>query len=170
MEDIDLLQIKTRSDLERFNYTPNYNGMRFLEFLALFLCLIAALVYPVTYFEPKAWMIAPIILGLVAIGLFSLVQYWRRYARVSFIAYDKEYLYLVNMGRAKRVRWALLTLQNSGIASNNERAGVFCIQIDGQKVILRLFSSFVWLAQFQEVLGTVLTHIQANSKQIHSHE
>ncbi|MFA5625623.1 MAG: hypothetical protein WC966_11310 [Bradymonadales bacterium] len=162
MEEISLAELTKQDNIEKFDYTPNLNGMRFLEFLALFFCMIAALVYPVTYFDPRPWMIAPIVLGGAAIALFSVVQYWRRYAKKSYVAYDDDYLYVVNMGRATRIAWERLNLENSGIAKTKERAGVFTLQIDDKKLILRLFSSFVWLAKFQDVLGTMLTHIQKN--------
>ena len=157
-------EVFERDDIHIFQYTLNPTGVRMMEFGSLFLFTIAVLIYPMTHFEPRFWMIPPIILAALGIYLLIVAQYWRAFAKSGFIAYDKDYLFISDdKNKARMIPWNILDLQNTGLAAPGKGADLK-FNIDGEKFPVRLFSPVVCIPQFKEVLSAILPHIKDNTK------
>lgn len=158
-------EVVQRDNIHIFTYTLNVTALKMLDFGALFLLMMAACVYPFTHFDPVGWMIAPVILGVGAVISLIVAQYWRKYAQKAFLAYDDEYFFVGSgADKVSCVPWDKLDIHNSGLAAPGKGAN-FVINIDGDKVPVRLFSTVVCIPQFETVLRTILKHIQANEKE-----
>lgn len=157
-------EVVQRDDIHIFTYCVNTTALKMLDFGALFMMLMAAAVYPFTHFDPMAWMIAPIVLTIAAIISLVTAQYWRNYAKKAFLAYDDEYFFVgYHTDKVNCIPWNKLNIQNSGLAAPGKGAN-FVITIDDTKVPVVLFSTLVGIPQFETVLRTILTHIQANAE------
>ncbi len=157
-------EVVIRNDIHIFHYSINASGMKVIEFGAIFLLVIAVIVYPFTHFDPPAWKIVPLILSPIAIVLFGMAQHWRRFAKKAFLAYDDEFLFVGNNpGAVDCIPWAKLNVKNSGLADPNAGANIL-MNIEGNKIRLRLFTPLVCIPDFQTVLYTILTHINENEK------
>lgn len=158
-------EVIQRDDIHIFTYSLNSMGLKILDFGALFLLLIAAAVYPFTNFDPVYWMIAPVIFGIGGIAALVTAHYWRSYARKAFLAYDDEYLFVgYNANKVSCVPWTALDIHNSGLAAPGKGAN-FVIQLEGEKIPVRLFHPLVCIPQFETVLRTILKHIKINEEQ-----
>ncbi len=157
-------EVYSRNDIHIFHYSINAAGMKVIEFGAIFLLVIAVLIYPFTHFDPPAWKIVPLVLAPIAIVLFAVAQHWRRFAKRAFIAYDDEFLFVGNNPNAvDAIPWSKLNIKNSGLADPNAGANIL-MQFEDSKVRLRLFTPLVCIPDFQTVLYTILTHINENEK------
>ena len=153
-----------RDDIHIFSYVLNSSGVKALEFGALFLLLIAVLVYPATHFESIAWMIVTVVLSLVAMIALSVAQYWRTFAKKALLAYDDEFLFVGNdPNRIVCIPWNILNIQNSGLAEPGKGANIV-MNLEGEKVTVRLYTNVVCIPQFETILQTILTHIKENAQ------
>lgn len=156
-------EIMARDDIHIFSYILNITGVRTLEFGALFLFCMAVLVYPTTHFDPPVWMAVPVVLSVLGIAALSYAQYWRIFAKKAILAYDDEFLFVgSNPNCVACVPWEKLDIENSGLADPRSGANTL-IQLDGEKVSLKLYTNFVCIPQFENVLFTILTHIKENT-------
>ena len=157
-------EVYSRNDIHIFHYQLNLSGIKVMEFGAIFLLVIAVVIYPFTHFDPPAWKIAPLILTPIAIFLFAVTQHWRRFAKKAFVAYDEECLFVGNDPKAVDcIPWSKIDVKNSGLADPNAGANIL-MKIEGSDIRLRLFTNFVCIPEFQTVLYTILTHINDNEK------
>lgn len=155
-------EILSEEDVQVFHYSTNTLGLKVMEFGALFLLVMACLIYPFTHFDPKAWMIAPIILAVASIVIFGKAQKWRRFARTAIIAYDDEYLYIGhNPKETACIPWNVLDVHNTGLDKKGAGADL-TMNIEGESVRLILFTNVVCIPEFESVLRTILEHIKEN--------
>ncbi len=157
-------EVFARDDIHVFEYAVNDLGIRIMEFGSLFLLVLAAMIYPLTHFEPQFWMIAPIVLLVAAVGLYIAARYWRSYAKKAVLAYDDEFLFVGNDPKAVAcIPWEIVDVHNTGLAKPKSGADLkMCF--DGEKVRLRLFTTVVCIPQFETVLYTILNHVNENQK------
>lgn len=164
MKTITHQDVISRDNIHIYEYAININGIRSLEFCAIFLFAIAALIYPFTDFDPWYWAIVPIVLGIAGIFVLIITQYWRIFAKKAFLAYDDEFLFVSNdRNKAYAIPWNVLDVKNSGLADPKSGANLK-MSIDGETVRVRLFTPFVCIPKFDVCLATILTHIQENEK------
>lgn len=157
-------EVFAREDIHIFQYTTNIGGLKIMEFGALFLLVIAVLIYPFTHFDPPIWMIAPVILTAASFILFGISFKWRKFARKAYVAYDDEYLFIGNEPeKTACIPWESLDVHNTGL--DQPKAGAdLIIKLEGEEVELRLFTNVVCIPQFETILRTILQHIQNNQK------
>lgn len=155
-------EIMAKGDVQVFHYSTNTLGLKVMEFGALFLLVMACIVYPFTHFEPKVWMIAPIVFAAASIYIFGKAQKWRRFARTAIVAYDNEYLYIgANPKETSCIPWNVLDVHNTGL--DKEGAGAdLMMHIEGKSIRLILFTNVVCIPEFETVLRTMLEHIKEN--------
>ena len=155
-------EILAKGNVQVFHYSTNTLGLKVMEFGALFLLVMACIVYPFTHFDPKAWMIAPIVLAAASLFIFGKAQKWRRFARTAIVAYDDEFLYIGdNPKKTACIPWNVLDVHNTGL--DKEGAGAdLMMYIDGEPVRLILFTNVVCIPEFETVLRTMLEHIKEN--------
>lgn len=167
MKTLTRKEVYTRDNIHIYEYVLS-PGVRMLEFGAFFLFVIAVSVYPFTHFDPKIWMIAPIILSIGGIAALSVAQYWRSFAKKAYIAYDDAFLIVgYRPEKALCIPWEKLNVQSAGLS--DEKAGMdLRMQIDEEIVHLRLFTNFVCIPDFQNVLCTILTHVRENEQKAKS--
>lgn len=162
MKIIDKKSVLLRDQLTVYDYSLNIKAIKMFELGAFFLLAIAALVYPITGFDPPLWAVAPIVLGILATAVFSFTQYWRAFAKKAFVAYDKDELFITTGGnRAMCIAWKDLDIDNSGL-SNPESGGILLMKLGTKTIKLRLFSAFVCIPRFEEVLKVMLQNIKKN--------
>ncbi|MCL2325696.1 MAG: hypothetical protein FWC40_04265 [Proteobacteria bacterium] len=153
-----------RKDLSVFRYDLNVRAIRLFEVGALFLLGLGALVYPLTHFEPRQWLVAPVVLGVLGIAVFCVSLYWRAFAKHAFVAFDREHLYVaVNARRVNAMAWRDFDLDNSGLKAPDAE-GILTLTFGRQRIKLYLVCGFVHIPQFQTILGTLLSHIRDNLK------
>ena len=155
-------EVFARDDIHIFTYVPNMAGIRAIEFGALFVFVIAVLVYPMTHFEPRAWMIMPMILVPIGIALLVFAQYWRRFVRDAFLTYDDKNFYVgSDPRRTVVVPWHIMTLKSTGLS--DPKAGANLRMTCGQESVrVRLFTNVVCIPQFDALLYTILVHVKEN--------
>lgn len=155
-------EVFARDDIHIFQYSTNMNGLKMMDFGALFLLAVGAAIYPLTHFDPAIWMAVPVVMAVFGFTLFGISWHWRRYAKTAYVAYDDEYLIVANDPEsAVCIPWSELTLENSGLADPNAGADIR-IHVQDETVQLRLFTNLVCIPQFQTVLYTILDHIKQN--------
>ena len=164
------MQYKTQKDVLEtdgiavFQYSLNRRAINMFEVGAFFLLIIAALIYPVTHFEPRQWMAAPIVLAVLAVAAFFTAQKWRHFVQNEFVAWDADNFY-VTQGRkgVAVIPWKVLTLDNTGLKDPNAGAILNILIGPNEPLVqLRLASGFIIIEKFQNVLATILTHIKEN--------
>lgn len=162
MESFSHQDVVARDNIRIFEYALNSAGIKTLEFGAFFLFAVAALVYPLTHFDPWGWMIVPAVLGIAGIGLVIAAQYWRIFAKNAFIAFDDDYFFVSNdKNRAAAIPWTEIGIESAGL--KDPKAGAnFKMHIGNQTVRVRLFTPFVCIPRFDSVLAVILTHIKEN--------
>ena len=151
-------------ELSHFKYTPNQRGFIFLQVCAALLFLIAFLVYSMTQFEPRYWVLLSG--GLVIFGgfLISLVLRWSHFAKHSGLSFDEDYLYVTTARRVMQVPWSALDAHSSGFANVNPKdQGTLKIRIGEDQVAVRLFNAFVWIDDFPSFLAELLSQLKKNS-------
>lgn len=159
---MSLKEILARDNVHTFQYSMNMAGVKSLEFCALFLLVVGVSVYPFTHFDPPAWMIMPIVVGIGAIAVFLVAQFWRSFAKSAFVAYDDEFLFVGDRHEnAVCIPWNVVDVHNTGLAEPGKGADLK-MNFDGEKVRLILFSPIVCIPQFETVLHTILEHIKDN--------
>jgi len=153
-----------RKDLSVFRYDLNVRAVKLFEVGSLFLLGLAALVYPLTHFEPRQWIVAPVVLGALGMAMFCVSQYWRAFAKHAFVAFDRDHLYVATHSRrAHAMAWRDFDLDNSGLKAPDAE-GILTMRFGSQRIKLYLVGGFVHIPQFQTILGTLLSHIRDNLK------
>lgn len=169
MKRLSQKEIFARDNVHIYSYSLNQKGIRLMEMGSLFLFVIAASIYPFTHFEPRAWMIAPVILTIAGFILLVVAQKWRRFAQQAFLAYDDTFLFIGNNPNAAIcIPWEKLTVKSSGLANENSGANLKMI-IDDEPVNVRLFTNAVCIPEFEAVLYTILTHVKTNELKLKEH-
>ena len=164
MQFVSSKDIRSNKEIAAFHYILNLRAVKMFEFGAIFLVLVAALIYPTTHFEPRLWMIAPVALAIAAVAAFFTAQKWRRFSVTEFLGWDEKFFYVSQGAKTAKIPWNMLTLENTGLKDPNS-GSVLNIQIDDDSPVqLRLVTGFVMIDQFQLVLKTILTHIKENQE------
>ncbi len=146
-----------------FTYNLNLHAIKMFEFGALCLLVVAAFIYPLTHFEPRQWMAAPIALSIASIAVYVTAQRWRYFVRNEYIGWDEKNLYVTQGSKGCAViPWDVLTLENSGLKDPNS-GSVINIHLPNEPIVqLRLVTGFVIISNFQNVLAAILMHIKQN--------
>ncbi len=164
METLTFRDIAKRENVKTCDYVLNTNGIRSLEFGAFFLFVIAAGIYPATQFDPWGWIIVSVVFAMAGIAILIIAQYWRLFAKRAILAYDNANLYVGNdRNHIRSIPWASLDVESAGLKDPKSGADLK-MTIDGESVRVRLFTAFVCIPHFDEVLAVILTHIQENAK------
>ena len=155
-------EVMARDDIHSYSYVLNTTGVKTLEFGALFLICMAVAVYPATHFDPVYWMIAPVILSMAGIVALAVAQFWRGFAKKAILAYDDEFLFVgEDTNKVACIPWKMLDIHNSGLADPKQGASMV-MKLDGERIPVRLYTNFVCIPQFENILYTILSHIKEN--------
>jgi len=146
-----------------FTYNLNLRAVKMFEFGSLCLLVVAAFIYPMTHFEPREWMVVPILLAIAAIAAYATSQRWRYFIKNEYLGWDETNLYVTQGSKGCAViPWNALTLENSGLKDPNS-GSVINIHLPNEPLIqLRLVTGFVIVSNFQNVLAAILLHIKQN--------
>ena len=146
-----------------FTYNLNKRAIKMFEFGAVCLLIIAALIYPMTHFDPPQWKVAPVALGIASTVAYFTAQKWRAYVKKEYVGWDATNLYITQGSKGVAVvPGKKLTLDNSGL-KDQFTGSVIYIHLENEPVVpLRLVAGFVILSKFRDVLATILTHIKQN--------
>ena len=115
-------------------------------------------------FDPWGWIIVSVVFAMAGIAILIIAQYWRLFAKRAILAYDNANLYVGNdRNHIRSIPWASLDVESAGLKDPKSGADLK-MTIDGESVRVRLFTAFVCIPHFDEVLAVILTHIQENAK------
>lgn len=164
MEFLTYQDVTSRDNIQVFDYVLNTSGIKSLEFGAFFLFVIAASIYPATMFEPWAWLVVSIVLGIAGIAILAFAQYWRIFAKRAVLAYDDVHLFVgSDKRRIRAIPWSSLDIESAGLKDPKSGADLK-MTLGNTSVRVRLFTPFVCIPHFDNVLAVILTHIQENAK------